>query len=295
MRARQQRCVWASTLSGTKLAKNYSPLIQLGLSPLLRPPKIKVLKWQLPATSNLKLNVDASSGRQTSSAGAILRDHSGHMVGAIAFLLPCLPPLQAELQAVLYSLIYFGRLHQNILVETDCLEVTKLGDSLISRLSEYRRLETFLRTTRSSLHYAPRQVNMVAHHLVQHVCFISKTVTFYFSFTSSICCPWILLYGYYHIYNACSGLSAAHALNFIVVACIHMIQATSVCLSQCDVFNHIIHTTFSPFSCLSYLRAYYDSYIRTFPLHQRVRMQTVWMFCSLPILSKYGQWRYISF
>lgn len=62
------------------------------------------------------------------------------------------------------------------MVETDCLELTKHIHTEAARLYEYKRLETFLHLTSSSLHYAPRQVNMVAHHLAQHVRFASNTL-----------------------------------------------------------------------------------------------------------------------
>lgn len=166
--ARQSCFDWAATLSGTSLAQYIPSFVDSGFSPRLQPKRVVPMKWTLPPTRKLKLNVDASAGRSHASAGAILRDSNGKMVAGISFRLPVVSPLRAELQAAIFSLLFFGLLHRNIIIETDCQQLTQLTDNTITALPEYTRLVQLLHLTGSSLHHIPREINMVAHHICQH-------------------------------------------------------------------------------------------------------------------------------
>lgn len=91
------------------------------------------------------------------------------LIAAISFTLPCVPPLRAEIQALLYSILFFGRLHRHLILETDCQRIITSGDRQLHSLPDYSCLMHFLHITYSHLVYAPREVNMVAHHhLAQH-------------------------------------------------------------------------------------------------------------------------------
>lgn len=90
------------------------------------------------------------------------------MVAAVSFVFPCLSPLRAEIQALLYSLMFFGRLHRQLLVESDCIHATQAGNSHLLLLPEFSRLHMFLSLTGSHIAFVPREINMVAHHLAQH-------------------------------------------------------------------------------------------------------------------------------
>lgn len=175
----KQSCFdWAASRSGTAIAQYIPSLINNGFSPRLRPKRVLPLKWTCPPTGKLKLNVDASAGHSHAAAGAILRDANSKMIVGLSFRLPILPPLRAELQAIVYSLLYFGLLHRNIIIETDCQQLTQSLDNRITALPEHNRLLQLLRLTGSTLHHIPREINMVAHYLCLHARFQPLTCLF---------------------------------------------------------------------------------------------------------------------
>lgn len=167
---------WCASIYGKKIAYLVPSLVALGLSPTIRSRRHILVRWHTPPPGRLKLNVDAAAGQRSAAAGAIVRDSTGRFVKTIAFALPRLSPLRAEIQALLYSLIYFSQQHAGFIIETDCLIIQSLlasqgttGDMHI----DLNRLCLFLQITRSDLQYTPRETNAAAHHLaayaMQHI------------------------------------------------------------------------------------------------------------------------------
>lgn len=142
----------------------------------------------------------------------------------------CLSPFHAELQAILYSLIYFGHCYRNIIVETDCVRLSNMSDLVLAKMKDYEHLQIFLRLTGSSIHYAPRQVNMVAHYLAQHARPVSGTLTFtvpsQLPYTARGFYTQMLQQQHYELWtDHQSALQLARSVYFKVV-CIAYMQAT---------------------------------------------------------------------
>lgn len=99
--------LWVQSIQGSKLVNG--PPLSLSWIPRLRPPRIRLVKWQCPPSGRYKLNVDGAVGARYAAGGAILRTSTGACVGVVSFRLPQSSPLMAEIQATLFGLLYFLR------------------------------------------------------------------------------------------------------------------------------------------------------------------------------------------
>lgn len=173
--------MWVHTLQGTKLAAG--PATPLSWLPTPRPSRLQVIKWLTPPSGRFKLNVDAAVGRFNTAGGIILRDSCGTCVRAVAFRLPSCPPLQAEIQAALFGLLYFLPLYRSLIIETDCAQ-------LLQRLRQQqpvfgnfhlKLLQLLITRHNLEIQHVFREANMPAHYLAQHA-MLSPCTSF---FTSS--------------------------------------------------------------------------------------------------------------
>lgn len=114
--------------------------------------------------------MDAAVGQHYAAGGGILRDHNGSCIKALSFRLPRCPPLQAEIQATLFILLYFLPFYRSIIVESDCAQ-------MLASLSRPRRstgnyhlrlLHELICQHRLDLVHTYRETNMPAHYLAQH-------------------------------------------------------------------------------------------------------------------------------
>ncbi|KAI6674147.1 hypothetical protein NL676_002053 [Syzygium grande] len=84
--------------------------------------------WKPPKRNCFKLNIDGSY-LEDAAAGAvsgILRNEAGSLLDSFAKTVPANSPLHTELQALLHALSFLiDRRSQEIVIETDCLEMVK--------------------------------------------------------------------------------------------------------------------------------------------------------------------------
>lgn len=94
---------------------------------------------------------------------------------------PSTTPLNAEIQAALFGLLYFLSLYRNITLESDCAQ-------MISRLTRpqtvhgnyyLQLLHTLIHLHRLDYHHIYREANMAAHYLSQHA--MLDPITHYYS------------------------------------------------------------------------------------------------------------------
>lgn len=100
---------WSSAQCGKKYTDSDANLVCCGLSPILRTPRCRIVRWMHPLSRRFKMNVDAAHGNISTGVGAILRDSRGKFIGAISFHLPLSTPAEAELQAAYFAFLYFAR------------------------------------------------------------------------------------------------------------------------------------------------------------------------------------------
>ncbi|VFQ63940.1 unnamed protein product [Cuscuta campestris] len=81
----------------------------------------KLVRWIPPNRYQYKLNVDGSMTSNNCGGGAILRDHQGNFLHAIAFPLPFTSPTTTETLAMAQALSIYTL--QNMIVETDSMEL----------------------------------------------------------------------------------------------------------------------------------------------------------------------------
>lgn len=110
---------WCASTQGYKFTQNIPHLVARKFSPPFRAIRPRIIRWLLPPTGKLKLNVDASVGCTAVTARAVLWNSHGAFVSAITFSLPASTPLRAELRALEYTLIYYALEHDQLLIETD--------------------------------------------------------------------------------------------------------------------------------------------------------------------------------
>lgn len=167
-RIRTNICKWCVVSSGKKYAASIPSVIAAHVSPPILSSRRKIVRWMTPPTGRVKMNVDVVVGHRKSAAGAIVKDSHGRLLSAVSFLLSCLPPLQAELQAALYVTIFYSTKYHNFIIETNCSELIRMLENATSVMGVIRvdicRLRTFLQLTRSEL-YIRHETNSVAHHL----------------------------------------------------------------------------------------------------------------------------------
>lgn len=131
-----------------------------------------MVHWLLPPSGKLKLNVDVAVRRTHSAAGAILQNHRGELISALCFYLPLVPPIRAELVAILFALIYYSRDYDRMIIETDCrllLQHFSTPDQFTGTYrAELQRTVKFLILNEATLQYCPREVNAAAHSLSRY-------------------------------------------------------------------------------------------------------------------------------
>ncbi|VFQ80611.1 unnamed protein product [Cuscuta campestris] len=81
----------------------------------------KLVRWIPPNRYQYKLNVDGSMNRNGCGGGAVLRDHQGNFLHAIAFPLPFTSPATTETLAMAQALSIYT--FPNMIVETDSMEL----------------------------------------------------------------------------------------------------------------------------------------------------------------------------
>lgn len=160
-RVRDHIYIWCASTQGSKFSQNIPHLVTRFFSPSLRSRRHKIVRWELPPSGKLKLNVDAAVDRCAAAAGAVLHNRHGESVSAICFILPPSSPLRAELMALQYALIYFAARNEQLLIETNCRDLLKCLSSLdkYTGLFAVDRRHTlhFLRLNTSSISYCPRE------------------------------------------------------------------------------------------------------------------------------------------
>lgn len=160
--------VWTMKIQGSKLAAG--PLPSLSWLPRIRTPRLRVIIWQTPPSGRLKLNVDAAVGQQYAAGGAILRDQDGCCIQALSFRLPHGTPLQAEIQATLFGLMYFLPIYRSLIVESDCAQMIACLCKPRQPTGNYhlRQLHDLVSEHQLVLIHTYRETNMPAHYLAQH-------------------------------------------------------------------------------------------------------------------------------
>lgn len=163
---------WSSSVSRKCFACTLPDLVSDGLSPYIRARRHSIVYLHLCPTRRLNLNVDASAGRKGAAGGAILRDSAGPLVVALAFSLPKLSPLRAEIQDLIYAVIYFSFTHTDLNIEIDCMAILHLltnSNTITGHFQcDLEHLRSFLHLSHSELLYIPRETNTVAHHLAAY-------------------------------------------------------------------------------------------------------------------------------
>lgn len=165
----------AQKVAGSKLSTNSRQIFSW--LPALRPPRPLIVHWVTPPSGRLKLNVDAAVGRHYAAGGAILRNHRGSCLGAISFRLPLSPPLHAEIQAVVFGLLYFLPFYRTIILESDCAQLIDrlTWQNIVHGNSHLQRLHSLVHFHRLPYSHIYREANMAAHYLEQHVMLYPRT------------------------------------------------------------------------------------------------------------------------
>lgn len=164
--------IWCSSVNGKKFARNMPHLVAQHFSPPLRMKRATIVRWTLPLSGKLKLNVDAAVGKHMSAGAAILRTCQGSFHSALSFPLPLLSPLRAEIHALTIALMYYAQHHDSLIIETDCQSLLTLLANPECITGELRldiaRVSQFLILNSSTLQYCPREANMAPHKLARY-------------------------------------------------------------------------------------------------------------------------------
>lgn len=129
------------------------------------------------------MNVDAAAGKHGDAGGALLRDDTRQLIRAISFSLPTLYLLHAEMQALLFSMIFFVTVgYIDLQIQIYCLSLLNLinGSALVtSRLGRnYDRVKQQLQLMRSRVGSTPQEANSAAHFLAQQCLLQPRTCIF---------------------------------------------------------------------------------------------------------------------
>lgn len=163
---------WGLSVKDKKFTSHMPQLFTLKFLPTLRSARLRIVRWILPPTGRMKLNVDATVGHATAAGAAILCSDQGTFISAITFSLPWLSPLRAEMMTLMLAVTYYARGYAQLIVETDCQILLSMLDG--SRLytgalgDDITRTARLLALNSSLLQYCPREANSAAHRLARY-------------------------------------------------------------------------------------------------------------------------------